>query len=372
MAHEKITSSDAAIVDTQVTAPSRLLANLTHELKTPLHSILTVADLLAKQADGPLNEEQHKQVDIIKRNGEILLGLISDLLNYSAASTSERLAVVRRFEPIAYIAELCDAIRPIAQQKQIHLDIRLESNAQLFFSDKVLLQRIVTNLLSNSLKFSAAGSSVALDAWLDPSNCLHLQVSDAGIGMDKETKHKAFQEFYQAQSNDDRSAGGVGLGLSLVQHAVEQLQGKIEVQSEKGQGTLFYLQLPSLKAELLKTRILHFTKDPTMGMVLKECLEHEGFKPVALGSVAELMKGISVNKPDILFVDLDGVESTAAELLKDLRQSLVFDEVPIIAISSSQQVGMRTTCFAAGATDFLGKPFNVTELLARLHTHLDK
>jgi CheY-like chemotaxis protein len=343
------------------------IANLTHELKTPLHSILAIAGLLKAKADGPLTPEQEKQVDIILRNGQELLGLIVNLLDYSAAA-SDRIPKYELLQVQPLFKTLLDGLENVAKQQAIKLSTEYNLPATGFASDAFYLRQIVNNLLSNALKFSQ-GAEVSLHAKILANGALQLQVADSGIGMSVKVRDSIFNEFYQGDSGDSRSFGGVGLGLSLVQKSVTQLNGIIDVQSEEGQGTIFTVTIPSAADKIPASRLLVVEPDNGVRLSLEQLFYKEGYTVSSQSSLAGLIEKAIETRPQLLLLGLGDNRDAALNAVQTIRESEWGETLPIVIMSVFDSPQERASIFASGATDFVAKPFDVSEVAARVRMH---
>ncbi len=348
-----------------------ILPNLTHELKTPLHSILTLAQLLLTEADGPLSEEQKKQISMIVRNGDLLLELITDLLQYSSLESRTRSLVVEEFSPEALFDAVCDAIQPLAEKNQVILEREYRSLPETFVSDRTLLRQIAHNLVANAVKFTPAGGVVYLFGDAAPDGGLSIEVVDSGIGIPPEVQKRIFEEFYQAESGEARRFGGVGLGLSLVRSASAALKGKIELRSEDGQGSLFKVVLPTLESELKKPRVLIVETDPVLRLIFEQLFRSNRFECKIVINRTEVLELLTTWHPGLILLDVP-IENSLPDysLLQELRSHAASAQLPIILVSALDGPKERASGFQSGASDYLVKPFDNAELLARVRSSL--
>ena len=351
---------------------SRVVANITHELKTPLHSILAIAGVLATEVDGPLTEEQRRQVEMIVRNGERLLEQIVDLLQFSSVRTETRRTRLRRVAVRKLFEGLVSVLLPVAAKAGITLDADFSRLDAQMVTDEALLNRIFGNLLSNAVKFSPDGGLVSFHAESHSDGSLSAYVADSGIGMSPEQQSAIFKEFYQADAGDSRRFGGVGLGLALVRTSVERLGGKLELTSEPGKGSLFTVTLPSREGSVKPPRILILDDDPTVRFTLEACFIHEGYEPCVIERGDDLHRRIAELQPDLVMLDVKAPELRSLELLAEIRNSSWGAELPVILISALDGPKERSRGFELGASDFILKPFDVTELLARVRSQLER
>jgi PAS domain S-box-containing protein len=218
------------------------LSQFTHELKTPLTSVLAYAFLMTTEKLGPINERQLEAMRVVRRNGQHLLGIIENMLLVS--QLSQGLLRYRR-DPTSFaaiFAELRDTFQPIAAER--HVDLSLETPPELeVVGDRETLTMAANNLLGNALRFTDQGGSVRVVA-RDLGAEVRLEVHDTGIGIAEEFHGRLFQRYFQP----DPTRGGTGLGLHIVKSIVEAHGGRIWVESRLGAGAHFFVALPKAGA----------------------------------------------------------------------------------------------------------------------------
>ncbi len=342
----------------------RHLANITHELKTPLHSILSVASLLSSEVDGPLNSEQKKQVSIITRNGENLLTLITSLLEFSASNTDSNKLHIKPVNIKRAIEDIFEELQPVAAKKNLKLNSNFGNCPYRFYTDILAVRKILVNLVSNSMKFSPEGSSIEINLWMDGQ--LHLQVVDSGIGMSPDVKEQVLKAFFQADSSSTRKYGGVGLGLSLVKSACDKLNGSLDVQSEEGSGSIVTVKLPDLQELAAKVRVLLVEEDESVREAIRYCLKDAGYELIE-SAPQDVIHNIIQELPTLIVLDIGSSDRKGAELVSSIRSTLAGEEIPILGMSANEEPKDRAEAFALGINDLLLKPFDLSEFLVRVN-----
>ena len=222
---------------------SQFLATVSHELKTPLNSILGLSELVLKQGDG--NEESKRRLEIVLKNGKKLLSLINNILEFSKADSGKIEIKKVNFNLSGLTEDISDFIAPLAAAKNLVLTINAPKDTDYtIFSDKEKLEQILLNLLSNAVKFTDEGF-VKMLASVNENSELQIKVSDSGIGISEDDRKIIFEEFRQIDGSESRKYGGTGLGLSISAKYAEFLGGSLTFQSEEGVGTTFTLTLPN-------------------------------------------------------------------------------------------------------------------------------
>ncbi|MBK8170011.1 MAG: PocR ligand-binding domain-containing protein [Sandaracinaceae bacterium] len=246
---------------------SNFLATVSHELRTPLTSIIGYSEMLAAGIAGSLTTEQSEFVQTIRSKGDLLLKLITSLLDISRLEQGTLRLEYERVDVLPLFEEIIETVRPASARKKltIALDVPTDGIPE-FRLDPLRLRQIISNLLDNAIKFSHEGGTVILGARdvelsrdpfpdLDsddsglvllaaPHRALEIQVRDEGIGIPVAAQERIFDAFYQVDGSSTREHGGTGLGLAIVRRLVEAHGGTIRVLSEVGKGTSFYVVLP--------------------------------------------------------------------------------------------------------------------------------
>ncbi|PZV01536.1 MAG: PAS domain-containing sensor histidine kinase [Leptolyngbya sp.] len=225
---------------------AQLLATVSHELKTPMNAILGFSQLLMAQLDPKCDSKTIKMVQRIFHNGQHLLSMIEDMLNFSRLRADQVELKLETFDLADLIVTTLDELETLAYQKALAIKVELPDSPFMVINDRSRLRQILTNLVSNAIKFTDVGRVVVnLEAL--PRNRLLLQVKDTGCGIDPKDQPHIFQEFWQV--HDARSTvKGTGLGLSIAYTLVKVMQGTITVDSEPGRGSEFSIELPQSAA----------------------------------------------------------------------------------------------------------------------------
>ncbi len=250
-------------------------ANMSHELKTPLNSILVISSVMANNKNKKLDAEQIKNMRIIKESGSDLLYLINDVLDISKLESGEMLLELEDVPIIDTLYGLKDMFEPLIKSKGLEFVCEFEDNIKMIHTDRHKLRQILKNLLSNALKFVSIGKvRLRLESNKD---YILFTVKDDGIGIEKDKLEHIFNRFKQAEDNTRVKFGGSGLGLTICRELAQLLGGNITVRSTINKGTTFILSLPHyLKKEQIQTQKEH--------LLIKDSIIENGMEPYNLQS----------------------------------------------------------------------------------------
>ena len=221
----------------------QFLSILSHELRTPINAIMGFASVLDDEVTGPQTAEAHRFLQRILNGADVLLTLIDDLLDMSRLQAGRFHLSPELIAFDAVMVEVCDSLRPLAEQKHIQLTCRLATGVPRVFADPQRVRQILVNLIGNAIKFTPEGGRVAVCDVRDEAG-VRVEVEDTGIGIAEADLGKLFIPFTQLDMSNTRRAGGTGLGLSICKSLVAAHGGRIGVRSRLGEGSTFWFTLP--------------------------------------------------------------------------------------------------------------------------------
>ncbi|NUP90039.1 MAG: PAS domain S-box protein, partial [Candidatus Sumerlaeia bacterium] len=223
---------------------NEFLANMSHELRTPLNAILGYTRLVQRKTAGLIPDKQADNLQRIHDSGSSLLRLINDLLDLSKIEAGRMPIQCEPVNVAAIAAEVVETVRPLAESQHDRIDLDVAPGLGPIVSDPHHLRQIVMNLTANAIKFTSKGLiTVSLRPGRDP-DMVQIEVRDTGIGIPEEQLPHIFEAFFQVDGSATRAHGGTGLGLSIVQRLAQRLGGKVTVDSQLGQGSIFTVTLP--------------------------------------------------------------------------------------------------------------------------------
>lgn len=223
---------------------TEFMANLTHELRTPIHGIMGLTELMGEQLYGPMNRKQIEACENIRRSATAQLQLIDELLLLSRSEAGKLTYKEGPADLAKLIPSVVSSIRWMLGGKELEVVTQIDPRLPTIRVDRGKLNHVMLNLLGNAAKFTPEGGRVSIRAQPVGDDRVSIEVEDSGVGIPPEQLAHVFDAFHQVDGSDERQWGGVGLGLSIVTRLTRMMQGEVGVDSEVGRGTTFTITLP--------------------------------------------------------------------------------------------------------------------------------
>lgn len=402
-------------------AKTVFFSNVSHEFRTPLALMLGPTEDALSDPDDPLSSNQQARIETVQRNGLRLLKLVNTLLDFSRIEAGRVEATYEPTDLAAFTAELASVFRSASERVNLRLTVDCPPLPEPVYVDREMWEKIVLNLLSNAFKFTFEGEISVNLQW--KSARVELAVRDTGIGIPSAELPYLFERFHRVKGAQGRSIEGSGIGLSLVQELVKLHQGAIDVTSVEGAGTCFTISIPTGTAHLPQDRIgasrtlastalsansyieeaLRWLPENDQEVILlrdgEQCfpslrseiyssarilladdnadmrdyvrrLLSQQYEVEAVSDGLAALSAVRQQVPDLILTDVMMPNLDGFGLLQALRSNPQTREVPIILLSARAGEEARIEGLAAGADDYLIKPFSARELLARVEATL--
>ncbi|MBT9315861.1 hybrid sensor histidine kinase/response regulator [Leptothoe spongobia] len=382
---------------------SEFLANMSHELRTPLNAIIGYSEMLEEEATDLGEDDFVPDLQKIQGAGKHLLGLINSVLDLSKIEAGRMELFLEDFSIREMVEDISGTIVPVAHKNNNHLSIFCPHDVGDLRADQTKLRQSLFNLLSNACKFTQGGDiTLTVEQISTVDNAIYdgpwfrFIVNDTGIGMKDDQIEKIFDAFTQADASTTRKYGGTGLGLAITKQFINMMGGDIKVESAHGQGTTFSLVIPQmvqpsnpkgkpffapalssegesrtipspLTGQSSNQTILVIDDDEDAREILRRSLDEAGYNVVCAASGEQGLALASELLPDAITLDVMMPQMDGWSVLRQLKETPVVAEIPVILLSI---VDDRPMGHSLGAADYLTKPIDRSRLLSVLETHL--
>ncbi len=370
-------------------AKADFLSMISHEIRTPMNAIIGISNLLK---DTPLSLEQQKYVRLLKSSSENLLHLLNDVLDFSKIEAGKVTLEERSFDIRELVFRVIYGLNVKAEEKNLSVHMEIDEQVPAWVrGDPVKIGQVLTNLVSNAIKFTEKGSvTVALGVreLSAEAASIDFSVVDTGIGIPRDRLAHVFEEFTQASYDIHVKYGGTGLGLTISQKLLELYGSKMSVRSVPGEGTTFSFNL-RLKlgreadagtgpvegapdAQTLRGLRTLVAEDNAINVfVLSQFLRKWGVDFEVVGTGQQVLQKMGEADYDLVLMDLQMPELDGYEATRSIRNlpGERYRRLPVIALTASNKIGLDERLDSAGFTDFVGKPFRPEALFTKLALH---
>lgn len=334
---------------------TEFVASVSHELRTPLNGIVGMISLLGTT---DLTPKQNKYISVLSNSSGVLLSIINNILDFSKIEAGKVILDYSLFNVKQVLTKVIDLFRPTCITKNIDLFIYFDIDGDdNIISDKVKISQILSNLLSNSIKFTNKGF-VKVFLKLSGSE-IEIEVVDTGIGIDPEFIKTITEPFTQADSSTTRKYGGSGLGISIVNSYIQILKGNLVFKSEKGSGTSVRISIPISRENINKV-IVVVEDNMANQYIVKEMISELVDIPVICYDNGKHILDEMVSEPLIVFMDLHMPLIDGHRATKELRKKGFI--CPIVALTANSVKNERIKCLESGMDDFMLKPVDISDI----------
>jgi signal transduction histidine kinase/AmiR/NasT family two-component response regulator len=392
---ERTAELEKALVraDSATAAKDRFLATMSHEIRTPMNGILGLAHLLS-EPDLDVGTTQ-RYANAILGSGNTLLALLNDILDISKADAGQLKMAFTTVKISTLLTEVAELFSAAALRKGTRVDLHVANlGDQLYMADPTRLRQVLSNLLSNSIKFTEGGRiDLRVEELIrqDDVATLRFSVDDTGIGIDEDAQKVLFKPFSQVDDSSTRAAGGTGLGLFVVKTLAELMGGTVGVTSRPGEGSCFWFTIsaavstsklepansvtPTENRPEFNGHVLVVEDNLLNLMLIQKMLERAGLTVSTVVNGEEALQKRQEVHYDLILMDcqmpvMDGYQSTRE--IRRWERSSGASHVPIVALTAAAFDDDRTNAFSAGMDGFLAKPINPPQLWAELSLWLSR
>jgi signal transduction histidine kinase/CheY-like chemotaxis protein/HPt (histidine-containing phosphotransfer) domain-containing protein len=367
---------------------TQFLANISHEMRTPLNSVIGMSGEIIKTQ---LNAEQKEYASCIQNSAENLLYIINDILDFSYIKSGKLGLELVDFNLGLLMDDVANGFKHTASQRGIELSHLISPQIELSVrGDPSRVRQILVNLISNAIKFTTKGGvhiNITRESTAS-SQQLRFEVRDTGGGIPKEAFDRMFDAFSQVDNSPSRRFGGVGLGLSISKQLVKLMGGEINLLSEPGVGSTFWFTLPLAKGktvekiyvretlqhnpQLKNSRILVVDDNPMNKMVALVMLKNMGYTAHAVASGNEALDSLREIHHDLILMDCHMPDMDGYQATEIIRKSTSINrrDIPIIAMTADVTKGVRERCLGGGMNDYISKPVDANDLKDKLEKWL--
>jgi signal transduction histidine kinase len=337
---------------------STFLSHMSHEFRTPLNSIMALSKILVDRLDGPLTDEQDKQVSFIHNAARELTDMVNDLLDIAKVEAGKIDIHASEFSPAVLLGTLRGMMRPLSTNPNVQLVFEENESLPAMFTDEAKVSQILRNFVSNAIKFTEHGEIRVKVSYIESTDAIAFTVSDSGIGIAPEEQDRLFQQYYQIDSARQRKVKGTGLGLALSKQLAELLGGSIYLKSEVGMGSQFTVRLPrrletaahrpisdayaspavAKPARARVPRVLVIDDEDVTRYLVMKLLSGLPAEVLEARAGQEGLQYAREQRVDLIVLDLGMPDSSGFQVIAELRAEPATRDIPVV-IHTSMTLG---------------------------------
>ena len=353
----------------------QFLSQMSHELKTPIHGVMGSINLIDEHK---LDGQQLQHLQRAKTSAQYLLNMVNEILQFAELEKGQITYQKLPFNLIEICQQVLEIVLPLSQQKNLDLNLNYRSTFPVgWVGDQHKIRQVLINLLGNAIKFTHQGEiSLGLQ---QTSQGVRIEVADSGIGIEEDQTKLIFEPFTQGSSGINRRFSGTGLGLTISQQFIVGMEGEIGVESQTGQGSIFWVELPlptvNLKPETevkdaelddyVRKIVLVVDDEIINREIVSAYFQYWGFEVHQAEDGQDCLNQFEISKYDLIIMDLqmpelDGFETT--EQIRQWERESTHQCIPILGLSASVIGDVWSKCESVGMNGYLSKPFETDEL----------
>ncbi|MCQ4260767.1 hybrid sensor histidine kinase/response regulator [Stutzerimonas stutzeri] len=348
------------------------VSTVSHELRTPLTSITGALGLITAGALGEAPPAIQQMLEIAHRNSLRLGYLINDLLDMEKITAGKMTFDMREHSLRRLLEEALTSNQAFASHYGVNCVLREPANVNVWV-DGLRLQQVLTNFLSNAIKYTPEGGEVTLHCSRPDANHVRISVTDQGPGIPATFQTRVFEKFAQADASDSRQKGGTGLGLAITKEFIERMGGRVGFDTAEGQGTTFWCELPVVESATLtpdqgQPRLLVIEDEPDTGRLLHLMLRDAGYAVDRVQSLHAARGKLANTRYEAMTLDMHLPDGSGRDLIDEVRSDPATRDLPIIVISAASQFEQHVD---DSNITWLHKPISAAQLLIALTDGLE-
>lgn len=402
MIEQKINELEKANIELQAMdkLKDEFLANTSHELKTPIHGIIGLTESLLDGTCGTLNDNSRNILSMIAKSSRRLANLVNDILDFSRLKNSDIVLDNKNIDLRSMTDAVLTILSPLLAGKDVRIINEISDTGRFVKGDENRIEQILINIIGNAIKFTDSGH-IKINSEPAADNRITVSVKDTGIGIPEEKHETIFESFVQSDGSISRKYGGTGLGLAITRDLVTLHGGEISVKSEPGNGSTFFFTLPEgektgaatyilpaeeslnrfskeipvLAAEtglsFSESKILVVDDEPVNLQILINQLTKEKYSVKFLTSGEDAIKSIESGEEfDLVLLDVMMPVISGFDVCKKIREKYSAHELPVVLLTAKNTKEDIIAGISMGANDYITKPFDREELLARVKNYI--